>query len=621
MKKIIIPLLFTFSLSSVANDALIKFRHDNPDMVFQMRFNEDNRNFVIDQARQAIKLTQGIDIFDNTIEYPEFPSVTTEIKLQDYLDKNMARLVRDSINFKLKQITTTVDIYKLSYKVGQPVFTFKSQTTNEDSIDLTLSFSFRNLEVDVENLYINNHSPGVIVTRRPDLGGRSVVTGQEHMTLIDDIYLKIQSPEDRPLVAIETNANEPAIISGEICIRVNKNAENGMTLEYLNHEFAIFDSKDAELLKDKIKVYIGRDSRIGGIDAIEFGRSELRMSGNVNDLINRKRAFLLNLVAAPIVSEVEGPTITQLLKDNINRVKVSGPKNLTISGLDKSTSLIMDTEINTVGVLNNDDSEQQQLHLSTNNTISWLNNAFQEPESLPFPFTNSSNHQKSLDLITNEIKYGSTDIIISLGQDYINHLIYNITKGHLELPNDPTTKKDDVIKNGKKGIFLILEDQAAGQGKVVIDILVKPNFFQSLGLAIATFRSKLYFPLILVPEIVVEMKNNIPNLIIKIKDIDMTEETLRNGLYGVTSNLNKGINRKLVIKKIKQQLFPMIGSTLKSIPITHLEGLNLNSVSSLSSDKMGRLNLKINFRMGTEEGRNLAELLPKTLKKLLNKKG
>ena len=117
------------------------------------------------------------------------------------------------------------------------------------------------------------------------------------------------------------------------------------------------------------------------------------------------------------------------------------------------------------------------------------------------------------------------------------------------------------------------------------------------------------------------MKNNIPNLIIKIKDIDMTEETLRNGLYGVTSNLNNGINRKLVIKKIKQQLFPLIGSTLRSIPITHLEGLDLNSVSSLSSDKMGRLNLKINLRKGTEEGRNLAELLPKTLKKLLNKKG
>jgi hypothetical protein len=619
MKKIFLPLLFTFSLNSMADNAVIKFRHDNPDMVFQMRFNEDNRNFVIDQARQAIKVTQGIDIFDHTIEYPEFPSVTTDITLEDYLDKHMARLVRDSINFKLKQIITTVDIYKLSYKVGQPVFTLKSQSTSEDSIDLTLAFSFRNLEVDVENLYINNHSPGVTVTRRPDLGGRNVVTGKEHMTLIDDIYLKIQSPEDRPLVAIETNADEPAVISGEIRIRVNKNSENGMSLEYQSHDFAIFDSKDAELLKDKIKVYIGRDSRIGGLDAIEFGRSELRIAGNVNDLINKKRAFLLNLVAEPLVAEVEGPAVTQLIKDNINNVKVSGPKNLTITGLDKSQTLIMDTEINSVGILHNDDSEQQQLHLSTNNAISWLNNAFQEPEALPFPLTDSSNHQKSLDLITSEIKSGSSDIIVSLGQDYINHLIYNITKGHLELPNDPSTKKDDIIKNGKKGIFLILEDQA-NQGKVVVDILVKPNFFLSLGMAIATFRSKLYFPLILIPEIVVEMKNNIPNLVIKIKDIEMSEETLRKGLHGVTSNLNKGINRKLVIKKIKEQLSPMIGSTLKSLPITHLEGLNLNSVSSLSSDRMGRLNLKINLRKGTEEGKTLAQLLPKTLKKLLVKK-
>jgi hypothetical protein len=55
------------------------------------------------------------------------------------------------------------------------------------------------------------------------------------------------------------------------------------------------------------------------------------------------------------------------------------------------------------GILNNDDSEQQQLHLSTNNAISWLNNAFQEPEALPFPLTDTSNHQKSLDLITSDI--------------------------------------------------------------------------------------------------------------------------------------------------------------------------------------------------------------------------
>lgn len=34
------------------------------------------------------------------------------------------------------------------------------------------------------------------------------------------------------------------------------------------------------------------------------------------------------------------------------------------------------TEINTVGILDNDQQEKQQLILSTNNTISWLNEAF-----------------------------------------------------------------------------------------------------------------------------------------------------------------------------------------------------------------------------------------------------
>ncbi len=620
MKKLILPLLLSFSFSAFADNALLRYRYDNPDMLFQMRFDEDNRNYVLNEIRETIKESQGIDIFDTNILYPDFPQITNELNLEEYLDKNIANIIRDSLHFKMKEITTSFDMYKLSYKVGQPTFTFKSKSNNEDSIDLTLDFVFRNVEIDLENFQIRNHSPGVIVTRHPEQGGKYTVTGQKNMTFVDDIFLQLESPADKPLISVETNENEPAVISGQVKIRLNKTPGNGVELEYLNHNFSVFDSKDAEILKDKIKVYISKETKVSGLDAIEIGRTELKLKGDVSDLIFRKRIFILNLVIAPLVGEVQGEFVTNYLKDNINAIKINGRVSLPIGTSGFLKDMGLKTEINTVGILDNDQPEKQQLILSTNNTISWLNEAFKEPEILPFPLVDKANYQKSLDLVTEDIRNGRHDLIVSLGQDYINHMVYNITKGHVDLPNDPSSKMDDMISNGKKGVFLVLDNAQEQQGKVVVDIMIKPKFFMSLGLAIATLKTKLYFPIIIVPELDFEMKNNIPQLVIKVKDIDMTEETLRKGLYGVASNLNKGISRKLVINKIRQTLSPMIGSVLKSIPLPGLEGLNPKQVSSLESDGLGRLNLKVNLRSTNLTGKSLAEILPKVIGGLIKKK-
>jgi hypothetical protein len=620
MKKLLLPLFLALSSGAFADNSIIRFRQDNPDLVFQMKFNEENRNYVLNQLRESIKSTQGIDIFNHNFENPQVPKITNEILLEEYIDKKMARLIRDTINFKLKEITTSFDIYNLSYKTGQPIFQLKSKSETENNIDLSLSFKFHHLEIDVESVYINNHSPGVQVTQHPIDPRKKIVAGKENMTLIDDIYLKLESMDQKPLILIETAQNEPAVISGEIKIRLSKVDNKVLGFEYISHNFEIFNSQDAETLKDRIKIYLGEDTKIGGIDAIEFGRSEIKLNNNINDLVNKKRAFILNLVADPIVGAVEGEKVTSLIRKNINSIKINGSRTFDINAGEKNGKISLSSEINSVGIINNEDSEQQQIHLSTNNSVSWLNNAFAPADVMPFPFTDIKNHEKSLSNITQEITEGKTDVVLSLGQDYINHLIHVITKGKINLANDPEVKSDELITNGKKGVFLILDKKEETQGKIVVDIMIKPKFFQSIGLAIATFRTKLYFPLILVPELKVIMKNNIPTLVIKVKDIDMTEETLRHGLYGVNSNLNKGINRKLVLKKIRATLSKMQDSTLAELPIGHLEGINLSNVTAVESDGIGRLNIKLDLETESEDGRKLAEVLPNTLKKLLAKK-
>lgn len=619
MKNYIYSLSLLLSLSTYASDNLLRFRNDNPDIVLQMKLNEGNRQYLFNQIRESVRLFYDVDLLNEEVELP-LVELNDGLVLEDYLDRKLAAILKKSLRFNLNQVSTNLDVYKLSYKLGQPAFKLRSSLVNDQFIDVVLDFKIRSVDIHVENILITNSSPGVSLSSQVENNGKIRVTGKEHMTLIDDIFLKLVSPKDKPILSIQSTENEPAVASGSIKIRIHKNNDSSLNLEYLSNDFSFFEGQDADVLANKIKVFLADGSKIGGLDGIEFGRREIKFKTDIKDLVNKKRVFIMNMIKTPIADSIKNSEISEMMAEEINEVKVDGSINFALKNNESLNGLGVKTVINTIGFINADQDESQQLHISTNNSVSWLNNLFKEPEVLPFPFSNSNLHQQSLNNITNEIKAGKSDLIVSLGQDYINHLILNITKGIIPIPNDPSTKKDDIIKSGKKGVFFILDDNSGEQGKLVMDILIQPNFFQKLGLAITTFRSKFYFPLIIMPEISLEMKNNIPSLVFKVKDIDMSEETLRKGLHGVETNLNKGINRKLVINKIKQQLNPFIGSVIHTIPLTQFEGLNLGKIATLQSDNMGRLNMNINFHEVDEDTRKIATELPKIIHDLIAKK-
>ncbi len=619
MKKYIFTVALFLSLTAFGSDNLLKFRGDNPDLVLQMKVDEKNRQYLFNQIRESIKLFYNIDLLDERVNLPLI-ELSEGLILEDYLDRRLAAILKKSLRFSLNQVSTKLDVYNLNYKLGQPVFKLRSSLVEDNQIDVVIDFKFPSLDINVENILISNSSPGVQLSAQYENNGKIRVIGKEHMTLIDDIYLKLVGQKDKPILNIESDENGPSVASGSIKIRIYKNEDNSLQLEYLGHDLSFFESQDAEVLAHKIKLFLGDGSKIAGLDAIEFGRKELKFNTDVKDLIYKNRVFIMNMIKGPIAEELKSSTISAIIAEEVNKVKIDGSINFAIKNNQKLNGMAIKTEINSVGFINADQEESQQLHLSTNNSVSWLNNLFLEPEVLPFPFSKTELHQKSLDQITTDINLGKSDIILSLAQDYINHMILNITKGIIPLPNDPSTKKDDLIKSGKKGVFYILDDNSGSQGKIVMDILIKPNFFKSLGMAIATFRSRLYFPLIIIPEVSIEMKGNTPQMVFKVKDIDMTEETLRKGLHGVGTNLNKGINRKLVIKKIKQQLNPFIGSIIHTLALTQLEGLNIGKITSLASDGMGRLNLNINLNEVDDDARKIANEIPKLIHKVVSRK-
>ncbi len=586
--------------AGLADDHLLRFRQDNPDLVVQLGASPSQAGYLFSRVRDQLIASRGLDPLARPVDLP-LMEIKSGMTLDTYLDARLARMIRDTLRIRLSEIRTTIDAYRLGYRLGQPVLGLKSAQQAGDALDLTLSFRFHKVEIDVDNILVSNQSPGVKITRQADDEGRIHVSGADKMTFVDDIYLRLRPEDGQPILAIETAETEPSVVSGEIGIRVHRSADGVIRLSHRSNAFDFFEGASSAPYADKIRVSIGSSSKVGGLDAIEIGRSELRMQFDVAAFAAKKRAFLSDVVGSHLAEAIRGLDLTDKLVDEFSRLSLQStdlrPVGQAIAkktGDSRFASLGLRSELNTVGVLGAENPDRQQIHLSSNHSLLWLDNAFTPADTLPFPLTSPLNHGLSLSTITEEIRSGRADLVVSLGQDYLNHSVHVATRGHLELPNDPTTRSDDIISNGRKGVFLML-DGPEQQGRLVVDIMVKPRFFQAVGLAVATFRTKLYFPLVIVPELKVEEVAGVPNLVVRVADIDLSEETLRRGIDGVASNLNRGISRKLVLKKVRKILSPMIGRTIQTLPLQGLEGVSPESVIRLESDHLGRLNLMLRY--------------------------
>lgn len=593
----------------------IRFRSDQPDVIVQAAVGPTELGIYFDQLREIIREEKGRDLLAGPIRINPV-QFNGGISLEDYMDRKLVRVVQNTLGFSLKQISTSLDVYKMTYRSGVPRLTLISSIEEQDkSLLLTLGIEVRALDVEVENLYLNHHSPGVNVTPQ-DGNGEIHVNGQENMTLIDDIYLKVVSPGDKPLISIDSPEGLPPVAKGHLTVRVTEGTGGALKLSYVDHEVMFFDGKGAQSLADRIALHIGKESKVGGLDAIEFGKSEFRFLNDPSGILQKKKLLLIDLLAAQGKAALYRDEVGNALREAINGVELAGSRYLRFTRPGPFADLALQSRVNTIGIVDRD-GPRPQLHLGTNQSLLWLNNAFLAPDALPFPLSDPSALALGAERITSEIRDGNADVVLGLGQDFLNESIFTATRGRLEFPNDPKTRTDDWIHPGRSGVFIMLDRADQTFGRFVVDLEVKPGFFGTLGLAIATFKKKLYFPLVVIPELkIVKGEDGVPALSLTVRDFDLSDETLRNGIDGVPSNLNRGINRKWLIGKIRKILAPSVGRELKRIPLPALEGIDIERAGSLASDGLGRLVIKM--KLGSGEG-SFASGLPELFQRFTRK--
>ena len=613
MRFWLIPLLMLAPLGIRAEDRVVRLRGGSPDVLVRAAVGTDQLDQAFDLSREILRQWKGKDPLQGPLHLRPLAPIESGISLEDYMDRKLVQVIRDSIGFSLKQISTSLEIYKMSYRAGAPRLFLKSSAQHGQELSLTLGFEIRSLDVDVEHLQVSHHSPGVNVHPTDD-EGRVRVEGQEHMTLIDDIYVRLESPDELPLISIQSGAGSAPVVRGEVTVNVSEGAGGSLKLAFGGHQIEFFGGGQSASMGEGLVVNLGTKSRIGGLDAIEFGKAEFRFKNDISGLVQAKKTMLIDLLAAQVAEALNGPRIETALRTAIDSVEIGGSHYLRFARPGPFLELALESRLHSIGVVEAD-SSRPQLHVGSDQNLVWLNNAFLVPDALPFPVTDADHFAAGETEITRLIRDGEADAVVGLGQDFINEAIFTATRGQITLPQNPDSKVDDWVHIGRSGVFLMLDRSEEKQGRVVIDLEVKPGFFPSMALALTTLKRKLRFPVVIHPEWSIIETAEGPELSLKIRDFDLSDETLRNGIDGVPSNLNKGINRKWLINKIRKVLAPSVGQEIKRIPLHMLQGIDLGKML-LESDGMGRLVLKMKFEggdggMAQAWGRVIARMAPR----------
>jgi hypothetical protein len=641
LKKLVIAMMVIGSVSTYAQDAIMKLKQKRPDIIYQMNFSNGSNNFLMMRAADAFEAVKGFDIFDQSIKVPKYEPFIHQNGIGDYIvgemGKQLEEILLDTLGLDVRGAKTTFDVYDLQYKLTQPRLKLSIEKNQEGSLDVVARIQVRKFTVSADKIYVNNNSPGISVVRHYEAEDNrtQMVFDPETMTeqmrstdlsqsnimdytsLVDDIYLKIQSPSDQPLVVVDGGLagkdNMKSVIYGELRIGLETIENGGLRLKFKKFDVNLFGAKDGEELSKYIQFNLGQDTKIGSFQGIEYGTASMDM-GNKSflDVVNKKKEMITKLISQPIIDQIFSDDIKLKVEEQINGLVFNPNVTKDLKQYDLSIS----NSINEIGMLNRDKSKSDNINqLRLGIDIDVKRKGYEDFEFKPtYTPVSNLNYQRSQDILHDKIQNKEETLIISIDQEFLNKAIALNIKGK---EGELLTDVPEFLKIGKHGAFLKFDDNK--QGKIVIDMLARDKFFMRAAQAIVTGRGKYYFPLVMTPEITIQMRKDIPTLVVKVKNIDTSDETLRNGIFGVPSNLGKGWAKKLVLKITKGELDTTIGTTLLEHPLTDFKGMDLSKLASIKSDGNGRLNLMVNLNAFAQQRLELAKL-PSIISNMLKQK-
>lgn len=192
-------------------------------------------------------------------------------------------------------------------------------------------------------------------------------------------------------------------------------------------------------------------------------------------------------------------------------------------------------------------------------------------------------HKKSVELMKNLMHRGEADIVASVSEDYINKLLVTtidagLWKEALDAAQVTLGPNKVIMKLNKKG----------DTGTVIMDVIYKPTKLER----IFTGSKEIRFPLVLDMTLRIDVRDEVPFVVISLQDVDTSDETLINGrpednIISTVRNVPRF--KKKVAKTIREKVSILRGTDILEIPYPQYKGIGLEK-AEFFSDGMGRMN-------------------------------
>lgn len=195
----------------------------------------------------------------------------------------------------------------------------------------------------------------------------------------------------------------------------------------------------------------------------------------------------------------------------------------------------------------------------------------------------ASQHKQSVELMKDLMNRGEADIVASVSEDYINKLIVTtldagLWKEALDAAQVALGPNKVILKLNKKG----------DTGTVIMDVIYKPSKLERLF----TGSREIRFPLVLDMTLRVDVRDEIPFIVIHLRDVDTSDETLINGRPEdnvISTVRNVPRFKKKVAKAIREKVGVLRGTDIIQLPYPQYKGIGLEH-AEFFSDGMGRMN-------------------------------
>lgn len=194
-----------------------------------------------------------------------------------------------------------------------------------------------------------------------------------------------------------------------------------------------------------------------------------------------------------------------------------------------------------------------------------------------------NHHADSVDHMRQLLDRGEANFVASISEDYVNKLLVATYDAGLW----KQTLDEAGVELGPKKVFMRLDNQGES-GTLFMDVIYKPKKIERIALGSKEIR----FPLVLDVAMRIEKHDGIPVMIIRMNDVDLTEQTLKFGRpdLDLPSSIQDTPRLKgKVIKTIRSKLSGMKNKDVIDLRYPELKGLGLEKIDFIS-DGNGRMN-------------------------------